>query len=73
MNQLEDGIYHTLDGGCFEIVPNEDFEFSYSIKRKFPDGNEELLNLHADYHSIQFYCYLMSENFNRGYKAGKRS
>lgn len=73
MNQLEDGIYHTLDGGSFEIVPQENFEFSYSIKRKHPDGNEELLNLNGDYNSIKFYCFLISENYNRGFKAGKQT
>lgn len=73
MNQLEDGIYHTLDGGSFEIVPQENFEFSYSIKRNYPDGHEEQLNLTADYNSIKFYCFLISENYNRGFKAGKQT
>lgn len=73
MNQREDGIYHTLDGGTFEVVPNEPFEFSYSIKRNHPDGYEEMLDLSADFNSIKFYCFLMSENFNRGFKAGKQS
>lgn len=71
MNQLEDGIYHTLDGGNFEVVPFEDFEFSYTIKRNLPDGNKERLDLSGDFNSIKFYCFLMSENFNRGFKAGQ--